>query len=90
MKTYCIDNLTEEQYRLIMESVLFSASTSINARWYVDNEEELMKIGLNLRKNNPNVLTENIFFIKEEKYHDSFTKKIVDYFPEILETVYEL
>lgn len=90
MKTYCIDNLTEEQYRLIMESVLFSASTSINARWYMDNEEELMKIGLNLRKNNPNVLTENIFFIKEEKYHDSFTKKIVDYFPEILETVYEL
>lgn len=90
MKTYSIENLTEEQYRLILESILFSASTSVNSRWYMDNETALMDIGLSLRKKNPNVLTKNIFILKDEEYHDVFSKKIVDFFPEILENIFDL
>jgi hypothetical protein len=90
MKTYSIENLTEEQYRLILESILFSASTSVNSRWYMDNETVLMDIGLSLRKKNPNVLTKNIYILKDEEYHDVFSKKIIDFFPEILENISDL
>jgi hypothetical protein len=90
MKTYSIENLTEEQYRLILESILFSASTSVNARWYMDAETTLMDIGLSLRKKNPNVLTKNVYILKDEEYHDVFSKKIIDFFPEILENISDL
>jgi len=56
----------------------------------MDNETALMDIGLSLRKKNPNVLTKNVYILKNEEYHDVFSKKIVDFFPEILENISDL
>ena len=86
MKSYNINNLTEEQLRLIIEALLFSASTTVNARWYSEEDETLKNMALNLRKEFPEVLMKNIFILKEKEYHDQFAENIVDYFPEIVET----
>ena len=90
MEAYSIENLTKEQYKLILESVLFSGSTSVNARWYIDNVSDLVDIGVFLRKKHPNILTENIFLLKDKEYHDKFSEKIIDFFPEIVENISDL
>jgi len=87
MKTYSIDNLTEDQYRLITESLLFSASTSVNAKWYSEETELLYDTALSLRAKHPEILTKNIHIIEEEEYYDEYAGNIINYFPEILETV---
>jgi len=85
MKSYNINNLTEEQLRLIIEALLFSASTTVNARWYSEEDEALKNMALNLRKEFPEVLTKNISIIEEEEYYDEFAPEIIDLFPELLE-----
>jgi hypothetical protein len=90
MKSYNINNLTEEQLRLIIEALLFSASTTVNARWYSEEDESLKNMALNLRKEFPEVLTKNISIIEEEEYYDEFAPEIIDLFPEILEQMFIL
>jgi hypothetical protein len=85
MKSYNINNLTEEQLRLIIEALLFSSSTTVNARWYSEEDEALKNMALNLRKEFPEVLTKNILIIEEKEYYDEFAPEIIDLFPEILE-----
>ena len=90
MKKYQIKDLTEDQFRLILESLLFSTSTSVNASWYNEETDNLMDCVLKLRKKHPEVLVKNVSIFKEKKYEDNYAKKIVDYFPEILENGGEL
>jgi len=82
MKTYSIDNLTEEQLRLITETLLFASSVDVNANWYFDDYQNMFDMALNIRKKHPNILLKNAYVIKEE-YEDEFSEKLTDYFPEI-------
>ena len=88
MKNYSIENLSEDQLRLVIESLLFSASTSVNARWYSEEDESLMSMALDLRKKYPEVLMKNVFVLEEKEYHDEFSEKVVEYFPEIVENTF--
>jgi hypothetical protein len=85
MKSYNINNLSEEQLRLIIEALLFSSSTTVNARWYSEEDESLLNMALELRKEFPEVLTKNISIIEEEEYYDKFAPEIINFFPEVLE-----
>lgn len=87
MKTYSIDNLTEDQFRLITEALLFSASTSVNAKWYSEDSEVLFNTVLSLREKHPEVLTKNVHILEDEDFYDEYAEKILSYFPELLETV---
>ena len=82
MKTYSIDNLSEEQLRLITETLLFASTVDINANWYSDNYQNMFDLALNIRKKYPDVLLKNTYIIKEQ-YEDEFSEKLMDYFPEI-------
>jgi hypothetical protein len=87
MKKYSIENLTENQYRLILESLLFSASTTVNAQWYSEETDELFDCALKLRKENPEIISKGVTIFKEKEYQDSYAKKILDFFPEILQNI---
>jgi hypothetical protein len=87
MKKYSIDNLTEDQYRLILEALLFSASTSVNAEWYSEETDILFDCALKLRKENSKITSKGVTIFKEKKYEDSYAKKILDFFPEILKNI---
>jgi hypothetical protein len=82
MKTYSIDNLTEEQLRLITETLLFASSVDVNANWYYENYQNMFDMALSIRKKYPNILLKNTFIIKEQ-YEDEFSERLVNYFPEI-------
>jgi hypothetical protein len=88
MKSYSIDNLSKKQFQLIIESLLFSTSCDINAKWYEDELNEMSGLVIGLRSNNPEVLTENIFVLKETEY-EKYTQKLLDFFPEVLENIEE-
>lgn len=88
MKTYSIDNLTEDQLRLITETLLFASSVDVNANWYFENYQNMFDMALNIRKKYPHVLLKNTFIIKEE-YEDEFSEKLTDYFPEIEKEKYD-
>lgn len=87
MKKYSIDNLTEDQYRLILEALLFSASTSVNAEWYLEETNTLFDCALKLRKENPKITSKGVTIFKEKKYEDSYAEKILNFFPEILKNI---
>jgi hypothetical protein len=82
MKTYSIDNLTEQQLRLITETLLFASSVDINANWYYEDYNDMFNLALDIRKKYPTILLENAYIIKEE-YEDEFSEKLTNYFPEL-------
>lgn len=84
--TYSLDNLTKDQLRLIIESLLFSTSTSVNAKWYEEENKELFDLVISLRKTYPDVLTKDVYIIDEKEYYDEYATEIINYYPEILES----
>lgn len=82
MKNYSIENLTEEQLRLITETLLFASSVDVNANWYYEDYNNMFDLALNIRKKYPTVLLKNAYILKEE-YEDEFSEKLTNYFPEI-------
>jgi AAA+ superfamily predicted ATPase len=84
--TYSIDNLDKDQLRLIIESLLFSTSTSVNAKWYEEENKQLFDLCIYLRKKFPEILTKDVYIIDEKEYYDEYATDIIDYYPEILES----
>jgi flavodoxin len=87
VNNYSIENLTQEQYKLIMEAILFSTCPFIDSSWYRDDVENLREILIEMRKKHPSILIENVSIHKEYEDHDLFSKEMVDFFPEIINTI---
>jgi hypothetical protein len=83
-KVYNLNNLTHNQIKLIIETLLYAGSVDINSSWYKNDIEEIVELAIDLRKIASNIPLKNIY-IFEEEYIDSTTKKILDYFPELLD-----
>ena len=82
-------NLTVEEYKLILESLLFACSVDVSAKWYEEDIEKFKSLCFRLRKIHPKILTENSKVVINEKsnleFYDDHTDEILQYFPEILE-----
>lgn len=86
MKSFSIENLTENQLKTIIEALLFSASTGVYSNWCQNESEEALKLAIHLRKNNKTVLLENVFSFKDKNnFEDEYYDIINDFFPEIVE-----
>ena len=91
-------SISKTELKHIIESLLYASSPTIDANWYGDDTQQISDLVCNLRKNNPSVLSENISFIENWKdemgdseyksFDDKICKKIIDFFPEIVENVY--
>lgn len=81
-KKYSIDNLTEEQLRLITETLLYASTVEVHTKWYYKNYKTMFDLALDIRKKNPEVLLKNTFIMKEN-FEDEFSKEISNYFPEL-------
>jgi hypothetical protein len=80
-------NLTKEQLKIVLESLLFHSSVDINSRWCKDECDLSYDLAKNIRQKHPKILTENVYIFKEDSLHDDISKKIVDLFPETLENI---
>lgn len=83
-------NLTESEFKIVLESLLFHSSVDVNSRWCKDECDAGLELAENLRKSYPKILTENLYVFKDTTFHDISTEKIVDLFPETIENITNL
>jgi hypothetical protein len=83
-KGYDLHNLTENQVKLILEALLFSCSVDVNSCWYKEEIEEMAELSISLRGLCSDIPLNNIYLC-DEKYFDTTTEKIVEYFPELMD-----
>lgn len=83
-KVYNLNNLTQNQIKMILEALLYAGSIDINSAWYKDDIEGMVDLAIVIRKISSNIPIERIYAFNEE-YFDTTTKKIVEYFPEIID-----
>jgi len=80
-------SLTQEEFSLMMESLLFSCSVDANADWDYDDTMKIKDMLLRLRIENPSIPTNRINVLSkiDEKfeYNDIHTEELVKFFPEI-------
>lgn len=79
--------LSIPEYRMILESLLFSSSTDVTANFYREDCEKMKSFLYELRCKNPHILTENVEIIVGESfdtYFDDDVDEILKHFPEIL------
>jgi hypothetical protein len=91
-------NLTKKQYSLIIESLLYSSNALVDSKWYLEEMLEMANLAIDMRMNKPEILLRDVFLISDMykdidlkifTEHDKKTsKKIIDFFPEIVENVY--
>jgi len=81
-------NLTEREFSIILESLLFSCSIDANADWDYDDTMDIKDLLLKLRAGNPTIPTNRISVLSklDEKYeyNDLHTEELVTFFPEIV------
>lgn len=81
-------SLTQEEFSLMMESLLFSCSVDANADWDYDDTMKIKDMLLRLRIENPSIPTNRINVLSkiDEKfeYNDIHTEELVKFFPEIV------
>jgi hypothetical protein len=81
-------SLTEKEFSLILESLLFSSSVDANADWDYDDTIEIKNLALKFRVENPSIPTNRINVLKKinekTEYNDLHTEELVKYFPEIV------
>jgi hypothetical protein len=77
--------VSEEDLKLILESLLFSSSVDVCADWYKDDIDKIIDLSKRLRLEFPSVPTENVYVSHVENfiYSEENTKHILEYFPEL-------
>ena len=84
-------HLSVEEYRYILEALLFACSVDISAKWYEEDVEKFKTLAFRLRTKFPKIPTENTNVVINEKenfeLYDAHTDDILEYFPEILEKI---
>lgn len=78
--------LTVTEFQQILESLLFHCSVDCSSSIDKTLCEDLKNLAIKLRKNNPEILTKNCYFFKDEQenYHDKFTIELLEFFPETI------
>ncbi len=77
--------ISEEELKLILESLLFSSSVDVCADWYKEDVDKIIALSKKLRLEFPNVPTENVYVshVEDFIYSEENTKHILDFFPEL-------
>ena len=78
-------SLTEEELKIVLETLLFSSSVDICADWYKEDIDTMLNILKKLRINNNTIPVENVYIseINENGYVDEHVDDILNYFPEL-------
>ena len=71
-------SLTQAEYKLILESLLYSSNTFVDSNWYYDDVQNMLDLVFKFRKENPSILTDNVFCIDENQ-------EVFDFYKEDLE-----
>ena len=77
--------LTKSDLKLILESLLYSASVDVCSNWYKEDVSNMIEIAKKIR-NNSQIPLEDIYLFDDcelNGYRDDITETIFENFPEI-------
>jgi hypothetical protein len=85
-KKYVLDNLDQNDLKLILESLLYSTSVDVCSDWNKEEILNILTIALKIRTSYPEIITENVILHEypENVYHDEHSSTIPKYFPDII------
>jgi hypothetical protein len=75
--------LSEEEYKLILECLLFSCSVDINYNQYLEDIKKLLDLLKKLRIENQNIFCENVSVEKDITFYDEHTEELLKFYPEL-------
>lgn len=86
LNKFNIDSLSQEEFKSIIEALLFASSVDIIANWYKDDALMFLNVAKKLRNKYPEVLLDSVYVYDEEKIelNDEHAKEILQYFPELI------
>lgn len=84
-ETYNLCSLTKDELTIILESLLFSASTDICADWYKEDTQLACGVAEKIRKMFPEIIIKNVYLHESEnhEFYDEHSSYIKQIFPEI-------
>lgn len=89
-KKYNIE-VTESEFSYILEGLLYSCSLDVTQKPYREDLDNIKNLLIRFRKENPEVLTENVIIVEKRKdieaFRDIHTNELLQYFPEMVEKV---
>jgi hypothetical protein len=74
---------TQREIQLIIESLLYCASSEINHTKYHEDLIDSVQLAIKLRLENQNIPVSNVFFIKTDNIECPYTQEIVKFFPDL-------
>ncbi len=81
-------SLTEKEFSLILESLLFASSVDANSDWDYDDTMQLKDLAIKFRVENPSIPINRINVLKQTsekiEYNDLHTETLINYFPEMV------
>ena len=79
-------NVTPEEYKFLLEALLFSSSVDACANWDLTDVLKMVDMAKNLRVQNPTIPTSNIIIFKDNdgkfEFNDEHSEDLLKYFPE--------
>ena len=84
-KKYILDNLQEEDIKLILESLLFSSSVDVCSFWGKDEMYKIIDLALKIRTTYPNIVTENVVLhgVDDDTFFDQHSNELPKFFPDL-------
>lgn len=76
-------NISEEDLQIIMESLLYCASTDLDHTQYQEDLIKITQLAIKFRLMFPFVSTSNIIYVEGTPAPSSYTREILKFFPEI-------
>ena len=84
-KKYTLDDLREEDIKLILESLLFSSSVDVCSYWDRNEMFKIIDLAVKIRKKYPTVITENVVLhgFDENCFFDQHSNQLPTLFPDL-------
>lgn len=76
-------NLTNRELQLIVEALLYCASTDIDHSRYQEDLLDTSQLAIKLRLQHQDISTSNVFFLHSEDNLSDYTSELLKYFPEL-------
>lgn len=75
-----IENLSENEYRILLESLLYSSLYPITSNWYKEEYDTIANLAIKLRSSYPNILCKNV---EMDSSCNVGEDEFLQYFPEL-------
>lgn len=88
-KKYILDNLQEEDIKLILESLLFSSSVDVCSYWDKNDMYKIIDLAIKIRTIYPDVVTENVILhgYDDDNFFDQHSNELPKFFPDLSKNI---